>query len=446
MNFNLFVVYFFESVSIFMCLYFFILYFIIRRKDHLFYALFLLSLAIYYLLALPDYFFGVQAGEQERVNNFNLFKRPLQFLCSVFYTYFVIYYLGLNRKADRTLSFFKTLIGIYLLSSFVSLLLNYFKVPYDREYYFFSILLFPVQLIAVAVLFKSRVAYSKYIILGSMITILGSALSMAMTIYISKHPEEMFQKTFNIFLPTQICMAIDMILFSIALQKKIADNEKSLISTAFQRQRAVMAERERIIADLHDDVGGGISSIRMMSDLMAQHGSSFDDPNYAAFPQKISKTAREVALRMHTIIWSLNEENDTLGNFAEYVRQFGLSFFENTGIVFTFSASTDLPAGRQLSGVQRKELFLVIKEALHNVLKHATANKVAVIMGMQGDRLEIIVEDNGKGIPDQHIQINGFGNGLKNMQKRMDEIGGKLLISSSNGTRIAISVELGRNT
>lgn len=75
-----------------------------------------------------------------------------------------------------------------------------------------------------------------------MITILGSALSMAMTIYISKHPEEMFQKTFNIFLPTQICMAIDMILFSIALQKKIADNEKSLISTAFQRQRAVMAE------------------------------------------------------------------------------------------------------------------------------------------------------------------------------------------------------------
>lgn len=170
----------------------------------------------------------------------------------------------------------------------------------------------------------------------------------------------------------------------------------------------------------------------------------FDDPNYAAFPQKISKTA-EVALRMHTIIWSLNEENDTLGNFAEYVRQFGLSFFENTGIVFTFSASTDLPAGRQLSGVQRKELFLVIKEALHNVLKHATADKVAVIMGMQGDRLEIIVEDNGKGIPDQHIQINGFGNGLKNMQKRMDEIGGKLLISSSNGTRIAISVELGRN-
>lgn len=67
MNFNLFVVYFFESVSIFMCLYFFILYFIIRRKDHLFYALFLLSLAIYYLLALPDYFFGVQADEQERV-------------------------------------------------------------------------------------------------------------------------------------------------------------------------------------------------------------------------------------------------------------------------------------------------------------------------------------------------------------------------------------------
>ena len=443
MNFNQFFVYFFESVSIFMSVFFFIQFFIIRRKEHLFYAIYLMALSVYYLLAVPDFFFGVAASDSETIRSFDLFKRPVQFLSSVFYTLFVMYYLGLAGKSAYLYSVFRFLNILYLVCSITCLALNFFAIPYDQYYYLFSLILFPIQFYVVVALFKHRVPYGRYIIWGSIITLLGSALALIFTIYVNNHPGETFAQSLNVFLPVNISIAIDIFLFSIALQKKIADNEKSLISTAFLRQQAIMLERERIIADLHDDVGGGISSIRMMSDLMAQHAGKGDENQYRSFPGKISQTAREVAQRMHTIIWSLNEENDTLGNFTEYVRQFGISYFENSGVAFSLVHSSAFPSEMQLSGVQRKNLFLVIKEALHNILKHAAAAHASIDISLHGKKLGILIMDDGKGTSIKpEATGNGFGNGLKNMKKRMEEISGQLEYKTGNGTRIQLSVEL----
>ncbi len=443
MNFNQFFVYFFESVSIFMSVFFFIQFFIIRRKEHLFYAIYLMALSVYYLLAVPDFFFGVAASDSETIRSFDLFKRPVQFLSSVFYTLFVMYYLGLASKSAYLYSVFRFLNILYLVCSITCLALNFFAIPYDQYYYLFSLILFPIQFYVVVALFKYRVPYGRYIIWGSIITLLGSALALIFTIYVNNHPGETFAQSLNVFLPVNISIAIDIFLFSIALQKKIADNEKSLISTAFLRQQAIMLERERIIADLHDDVGGGISSIRMMSDLMAQHAKPGEENPYGSFPGKISQTAREVAQRMHTIIWSLTEENDTLGNFIEYVRQYGISYFDNSGVAFSLIHSVELPSEIQLSGVQRKNLFLVMKEALHNILKHADARHAKIEIALHGKRLEMLIIDDGKGISTEpEGEGNGFGNGSKNMKKRMEEINGQLEYKTGDGTRIQLSVEL----
>jgi signal transduction histidine kinase len=427
-----------------MCLFFFIQYLIIMRKEHLFYSVYLLALSVYYVLAMPDFFFHVADSDAAAIHSFNLFKRPIQFMSSVFYTLFVIYYLGLSARSIFLYRFFRLLIGLYIVCAAACLLMNFMHINYDKAYYLFSLLLFPLQLYVVAALFRHKVPYSKYIIWGSIITILGSVGALILSIYNNNLVVQNNTHPLNVFLPVQISIMIDLLLFSIALQKKIADNEKSLMSSVFQRQQAVMLERERIIADLHDDVGGGISSIRMMSDLMMQDAAAEPGDKYGSFPQKISQTVKEIAQRMHTIIWSLNEENDTLGNFTEYVKQYGTGYFENTGVEFILNTDKDLPSTIQLSGVQRKNLFLVIKEALHNILKHAEATRVAVTIFIQSNRLGIVIEDNGKGMKDAHlINGNGFGNGVKNMKRRMAEINGETGIASSgNGTRISAGVPL----
>ncbi|MBC7535140.1 MAG: hypothetical protein H7258_05550 [Ferruginibacter sp.] len=437
LQFQIYLALFFESISIFMTLFFFIQYSIIKRREHLYYALYLLAISVYYLLAVPDLFFSRNAGNSNILDDLNFFKRPVQFMSSVFYTLFVIYYLGLKNTSLYLYKFFRFLIGSYFFLALLCLLFNFLNIEYNNAYYLLSMLLLPVQLYVVGTLLKNQVPYSKFIVWGTIMIILGSTVTLLISIY-GPHTGGLLQAV-QIFLPVQFCILIDMFLFTIALQKKIADNEKSLIDAAYQRQHAVLLERERIIADLHDDVGGGLSSIRMMSDLMAHPGSNVNPVNTISFAHKISITAKDIAQRMHTIIWSLNAENDTLGNFVEYVRQYGFSFFENSGVTFNCNTDADLPVDLQLKGVQRKNIFLIMKEAFHNTLKHAGAANSNVHIYIGKKILHIEVKDNGSGVTNP----NQFGNGLKNMKKRMDEIGGTLEITSNGGTNIKINVAVG---
>ncbi|MFT3909476.1 MAG: 7TM diverse intracellular signaling domain-containing protein [Ferruginibacter sp.] len=433
LNFQIYLALFFESIAIFMSVFFFIQYSILKRREHLNYALYLLAVSVYYLLAIPELFFSLTAKSSAAITALNLFKRPVQYMSSVFYTFFIIYYLGLKSTSAYLFRFFRVMIVVYIILSATCLGLNFLEVRYDKIYYFVSMLILPVQLYMVIALLKHRVPYSKYIIWGTIMILLGSMVTLLISIYVP-HTGTLID-VIQIFLPVQISILLDMFLFTVALQKKIADTEKSLINAAYQRQHAVLIERERIIADLHDDVGGGLSSIRMMSDLLAQQGNTI---NTSAFAQKISVTAKDIAHRMHTIIWSLNVENDTLENFIEYVRQYGFSFFENSGVDFRCTNDRDLPQSLQLKGVLRKNLFLIMKEAFNNTLKHAGANEVAVHLFVSDQTLHIQVKDNGSGI----INPNQFGNGLKNMKKRMDEIAGKVEISSNGGTVIKLDVRV----
>jgi len=97
-----------------------------------------------------------------------------------------------------------------------------------------------------------------------------------------------------------------------------------------------------------------------------------------------------------------------------------------------------LPAESQLNGIQRKNLFLITKEAFHNVLKHAEASTVTLNISMQERLLHIDIADNGKGIHSENL----FGNGLKNMRRRIDEINGSFTISNGIGTNISLTLPL----
>lgn len=430
-------IFFFESVALFMAVFFFIQYRILKRLEYLWYTLYLLFLTFYYLVAIPEFFFHISSTQTDTIKGFDLFKRPVQFLISVFYTLFVMGYLGLKQRSLPLYNIFKKLLVLYVVLALGCFVFNYFSLPYDIIYYTLGLLLFPVQLYIVISLFKYKVPYAVYIIWGTIIVLVGGIVTLLLSLSNAKNPGGPINNA-NSYIPVMLSTLVDIFLFTVALQRKIADNEKLLQNAAFSRQQGISLERERIIADLHDDVGGGLSSIRMMSDLMAQQQAQ-TDTGPVNFAVKISATAKEIAQRMNTIIWSLNTENDTLQNFIEYVRQFGVSYFENSTIKFQCSTSEDLPLATDLSGVKRKNLFLIVKEALHNILKHSGATLARVYIHMdKKHRLCIEVIDDGVGIKEN----NKFGNGLKNMQNRMSEIHGSIRFNSNNGAHITVTVQL----
>ena len=208
------------------------------------------------------------------------------------------------------------------------------------------------------------------------------------------------------------------------VEKKDFENQIAII-------KAQQEERNRISADMHDDLGAGMTTIRLYSELAKNKIGDRSIPEI----EKISSSANELLNKMNAIIWSMSSSNDSLGNMVAYIRSYSLEYFENSGVNCTISIPDDLP-NIVVSGEIRRNVFLVVKEALNNVLKHSKATEVNITLQRVSDGLKLFIKDNGVGIDFE--KLRQFGNGLKNMKKRMDDIGIIFSIENNNGTLVTL--------
>jgi signal transduction histidine kinase len=206
----------------------------------------------------------------------------------------------------------------------------------------------------------------------------------------------------------------------------------------FEKQMAVVTaqqdERNRISTDMHDELGSGMTHIRLMSEL----AKSKMKQNTPAEIEKISQSADDVLNKMNAIIWSMNSKNDSLGNLISYIRAYSIEYLEGTPVVCKVSIPPDIPE-KELSGDKRRNIFLCVKETLNNMLKHSGATELTIDILADG-MLVIKIHDNGKGIDLQ--KIRQFGNGLQNINRRMESIGGDFEIKNRNGTETILTLPL----
>jgi signal transduction histidine kinase len=209
------------------------------------------------------------------------------------------------------------------------------------------------------------------------------------------------------------------------------DVEKKDFEKQIDIIKAQQEERNRISADMHDDLGAGMTTIRLYSELAKRRITDTPIPEI----EKISSSANELLNKMNAIIWSMSSSNDSLGNMVAYIRSYSLEYFEDTGINCRISIPEHLP-NIVVSGEIRRNVFLVVKEALNNVLKHSRATEVTITLEKVSGGLKLFIQDNGTGI--NFEKLRQFGNGLKNMQKRMDDIHIHFSIENNNGTLITL--------
>lgn len=201
-----------------------------------------------------------------------------------------------------------------------------------------------------------------------------------------------------------------------------------------QLRKTLLEQKNEISKDLHDDIGSGLSSMLINADLLGRLPDS--NERQQLLSGKISSTGREVSQRLQTFIWSLNNENNALGDFCEYVKQYAFRFFEGTAISFRYQENIEIPALTEINGHERKNLFFCIKEALNNAMKHSGANAVSVSILADKKHLTIVIRDNGKGM----VNENRFGNGLKNIHNRVAQLNGTLEFSNIAGLEVKIRV------
>jgi len=189
--------------------------------------------------------------------------------------------------------------------------------------------------------------------------------------------------------------------------------------------------RLHIARDLHDDVGSGLGGISLMSETATRNLRNREPGEEALQFKKISSSAQYILEAMDDIVWAINPDKDTMEDLVVRMREFAIPLLEVKNINFKFDLSDDY---KKLSMGLKRNTFLIFKEAVYNILKHSGATHVNAKMNIEGNHLILSVEDNGKGY-DTGQQTNR--NGLKNMQKRAEESGGKLKIdASSSGTSL----------
>ncbi|MBP6430924.1 MAG: hypothetical protein KA319_04080 [Ferruginibacter sp.] len=211
--------------------------------------------------------------------------------------------------------------------------------------------------------------------------------------------------------------------------------EKQKFETEIAIFKAQQEERNRISADMHDDLGAGMTSIRLYSELAKNKLKGQEMPEI----DKISNSANELLGKMNAIIWSMSSSNDSLENMIAYIRSYTLEYFEDTDIKCSINLPAEIPYAI-VNGYIRRNVFLVVKEALNNILKHSDATTVTITLNVLGKQLELLIHDNGKGIDFENLRQ--FSNGLKNMKKRMDDVEIDFKIENNNGTLITLTREI----
>ncbi len=194
----------------------------------------------------------------------------------------------------------------------------------------------------------------------------------------------------------------------------------------FEQEQALLKERNRISTDLHDDIGAELSNIVILSRIAGSKIKSHSDPG--EYIAKIDHSANEVISKMNGIIWSLNPVNDNLLNLTDYIRKYTNDFLELNNLQGNVVIN-GVARKINVKALTRRNVFLIVKEALHNVVKHSGASQVDLVIDVQDTSFELSITDNGKGFNTDEEKRGGLG--LGSMKKRAADMGAQFQIESA---------------
>ncbi|CAM1360549.1 conserved hypothetical protein [Tenacibaculum sediminilitoris] len=217
---------------------------------------------------------------------------------------------------------------------------------------------------------------------------------------------------------------------NIQLKKNIAEKEKL--------QKALKEVRKNVARDFHDELGNKLASISITSNMLIDHNYTQETKNKEKKLKQIKKDADYLYHGMKDFVWSLDHKNDDLHQLQVYLNDFGENLFENSSITF-YSTPNFSNKKIALPFYWSKQLVLIFKEAMTNVLKHSKASKVYLTFKLQNNLLKITLKDNGIGFkPDELNRLNG----IKNMQHRTSSLHQQINIETNNGVTVTFTGNL----
>lgn len=423
-----------------------------HNREFLFYALYTFCTA--FLLFLKSYL-------NLTGTHFHYFyEEYLDFMmmtASVFtYLFFVRQFINTKEQHPRLDRFMRwaklVMMAFFAIYSMIYFFTDRYIILHIMENLVMKLIFLGVGVVFIVYSIKKKDTLLNYLALGNLSLVVFSILSLLMMQF--KWGLADSESAWNIFNRSifyyEVGLVLELAFFLSGLAWK---NRRDIVERVKERERlklenerkefekqmavvtAMQAERDRISADMHDELGSGVTAIRLMSEILKTKMKHQSIPEL----EKISNSANELLGKMNTIIWTMKSSNDTVESLIAYIRAHAIEYFDSTPIECTVRLPAVIPQA-DISGEKRRNIFLSFKEALNNAMKHSQATHLQVDIQTRDNVLIIRVTDNGIGINPE--QLRRFGNGLNNMRRRMESIGGSFHIECNGQCVITFEAPL----
>ena len=413
------------------------MYFVTKKKELLYYGLFLFFAAIYFFINAPFTFFGIAEEIVWNSDWYDKLNDVVIIIQNVFYLLFLkAFFTGIatDHKVKSLFRFSLLFIpAMVILFSLVT-----FSKPGSQTIYYATQLIpiIPALVVAVSVV-KNKFLFAGLVANGLLINVAGTSLTVLMNILRNNNVHHLFTEGYPLIF-VRIGILGDMIFFLAAILKKWHFQEKQLAVVRLQSQLEVEELRNRISAELHDDIGSTLSGISMYSHLAREQIKNTNTEEIEKSLNIMQQSAGEMVNKLNDIVWFVNPEQDSLQKLIQRLKEYvvDMAAIKNMKVKVNVQANMQ---EHNLSIESRRNIYLFSKEAINNAVKYSEATLLELNIKEANGILEFAVADNGKGFDITTIKK---GNGLGNMAKRADEIGAILMVRSKQHEGSLLSIKL----
>ncbi|MEP7164869.1 MAG: ATP-binding protein [Ferruginibacter sp.] len=435
--------FFFQGIVFFQVLFLLAFYINSKTKESLYFGLFLFFTGINFFISTPELFYNSTGAIVFNSWWFQLFNIPLVSIGNIFFTLFLRDFFGTLIK-NKTLTLiievvltiqyflFIPFIVLYLLGKPTEIIFNIVNFVGLSSCVWMTI-----------IIVRRKMKYANLVAIGFVFYIIGSFLTSYMLILMMNGVHHLFVDQYPLFFVKVGILAV-MICYLMAVIKKWNFQEKQLsvqkLESALLEEKMINqinSERSRIAADMHDDVGAGLSRIRYITASM-KNRKEIDDSDI----DKVVSLSDESVEKMNEIIWALNQGNQQLDELIYYTRSQCSEMVNNAGLVFSFELPENIP-NKILDWKDCRNIYLLVKESVNNAIKHADPSTITIECSIT-DQLRFSIADNGKGFDPTLIKDNG--NGLLNYKKRIESLYGtyQIVTTPGEGTKLIFIIPINR--
>ncbi len=414
--------------------YFALQYAVIKRIEFFYYSLFLLVQSIHYaVFVTAPIINSPNSGYAPLV--FSAFEMSFSFVELHFYFAFIIAYLNLTKSDGNAYKLFRNIKYFAICFAALLLLLNALHINTQIICGIVLIIGLPITFTVLYFLYHLYSTHTNIVILGTALNIAGTIITFLIINYeLSTNTALSFSK----YIPIQIGLLLELFVLGYGLSLKAAETDKKLVVALQENQKLLETERGRFARDLHDGLGGLLSSVKFSFSnmkeniiLTAQQGLSFE--------QSLNKLDSGIA-ELRRIAHNMMPENLQQFGLNTALKDFCITIQQGTGCNihyecfgmehYSFNSQTDIA------------IYRIAQELVNNALKHAAAEQIIVQLQNSKTSITLTVEDNGKGF-DTSIIKTVKGSGWKSIESRVNLLKGSCLVTSSSiGTTITIEMPI----